>query len=139
MQFRSTNSHEPQASFKDVVLSCLPPDGGLYVPSKVMDLRQFFLYMDEQTSYPELVAAVAPSLLQGELNPFSAARVAESAFNFEPELKQLDENHSILNLYNGPTGNYKDFGIGFLAAVLEELLKNNRQAMILSAARGNSG
>ena len=109
------------------------------MPSKVMDLRQFFLYMDEQTSYPELVAAVAPSLLQGELNPFSAARVAESAFNFEPELKQLDENHSILNLYNGPTGNYKDFGVGFLAAMLEELLKNNRQAMILSAARGNSG
>ena len=139
MHFRSTNSHEPQVSFKDVVLRCLPPDGGLYVPSKVMDLRQFFLYMDEQTSYHELVAAVTPSLLQGELNPFSAARVAESAFDFEPELKQLDEHFSLLNLYNGPTGNYKDFGIGFLAAVLEELLKNNSRTMILSTARGNSG
>ena len=139
MQFRSTNSHEPQVSFKDVALRCLPSDGGLYVPSKVMDLRQFFLYMDEQTSYHELVAAVAPSLLQGELNPFSAARVAESAFDFEPELKQLDENYSLLNLYNGPTGNFKDFGIGFLAAVLEELLKNNNRAMILSTARANSG
>jgi len=139
MQFRSTNSHDPQVSFKDVVLHCLPPDGGLYVPSKAMDLRQLFLYMDEQTTYHELVAAVAPSLLQGELNPFSAARVAESAFDFEPELKQLDENYSLLTLYNGPTGNYKDFGIGFLAAVLEELLKSKRQAMILSSARGNSG
>ena len=143
MQFRSTMSnemsHDDQVSFKDAVLRCLPSDEGLYVPSTLMDLRQFFLYMDEETSYPELVAAVAPVLLQGELNPFSAARVAESAFNFEPELIQLDENFSVLNLYNGPSGTFKDFGVFFLAAVLEELLKNNSKTMILSAARGDSG
>jgi len=139
MQFRSTKSHDLQVSFKEAVLHCLPPDGGLYVPSKVMDLRQFFLYMDEETSYHELVAAVAPALLQGDLNPLSAARVAESAFDFEPELQQLDENYSVLNLYNGPTGTFKDFGVAFFAAVLEEILKNNRRAMIISAARGDSG
>jgi threonine synthase len=104
-----------------------------------MDMRQFFLYMDADTAYPELVATVAPALLQGELNPFSASLVAESAFDFEPELKQLDARFSVLTLYNGPTGVYKDFGIAFLAAVMEELLKNNGPAMILSASRGNSG
>jgi threonine synthase len=139
MQFRSTKSKEPEVSFKDAVLRCLPSDGGLYVPSNVIDLRQFFLYMDEGTSYPELVATVAPILLQGELNPFSAARVAESSFDFEPELTQLDENFSILNLYNGPTGTFKDFGASFHAAVLEELLKNYPGAIILSAVRGDSG
>jgi threonine synthase len=65
--------------------------------------------------------------------------VVESAFDFEPELKQLDENFSVLNLYNGPSGTFKDFGIAFLAALLEELLKNNPRAMILSAVRGESG
>jgi threonine synthase len=102
-------------------------------------MRQFILYMDTETSYPELVATVAPALLEGELNPFSAARVAESAFDFEPELNQLDDNFSILNLYNGPTGVFKDFGIAFLAAVMEEFLKKDRQAMILSAAREDTG
>ena len=121
------------------MLHCLPPDGGLYVPDQAMDLRQFFLYMDEKISYPELVATVAPSLLQGELNPYSAARVAESAFDFEPELIQLDENLSILNLYKGPTGIFKDFGIAFFAAVLEELNKNSGQALVLSAARSDTG
>jgi threonine synthase len=139
MQFRSTRAGEPLISFKDAALYCLPPDGGLYVPARVMDIRQFFLYMDAGTSYPELVAAVAPALLQGELNPFSASRVAESAFDFEPELIPLDDEFSLLNLYNGPTGLYKDFGIAFLAAVLEELLKNSGQALILSAVRGDSG
>jgi threonine synthase len=139
MQFRSTQSYDPLVSFKDVILRCLPPDGGLYVPASVIDMRQFFLYMDAETSYPELVATTAPALLQGELNPFSASRVVASAFDFEPELKRLDDTISILNLYNGPTGVYKDFGIAFLAAVMEELLKNNRQVMMLSAAREDTG
>jgi threonine synthase len=139
MQFRSTKSGNLKVSFKEAVLRCLPDDGGLYVPAQAMDMRQFFLYMGEETGYPELVATVAPALLQGELNPFSANRVAESAFDFEPELRHLNENLSILNLSNGPTGVFKDFGIAFLAAVLEELLKNSGPAMILSASRGDMG
>jgi threonine synthase len=139
MWFRSTKSGEPLVSFKDAVLRCLPPGGGLYVPDQVVDIRQFFLYMDEKITFPELVATVAPSLLQGELNPFSASRVAESAFNFEPELIRLDDNFSVLNLYNGPTGLFKDFGIAFLAAAMEELLKNSRRALVLAAARGDTG
>jgi threonine synthase len=126
-------------SFKDAVLRCLPPEGGLYVPAAIMDLRQFFMHMDDEISYPELVAAIAPALFQGELNPFSASRVAESAFNFEPELRRIDEDLSILNLYNGPTGIFKDFGIAFLAAAMEEFLKNSGPAMILSAARSDAG
>jgi threonine synthase len=144
MWFRSTNSYknttqEHLVSFKDAVLGCLPADGGLYVPDKVMDIRQFFLYMDEQTTFPELVAAVAPSFLEDELNPISASIVAESAFSFAPELIQLDENFSILNLYNGPTGSYKDFGIAFLSALLEELRKDAGYSLVLAAVRGTTG
>jgi threonine synthase len=139
MQFRSTISNAPLVSFKDAILHTLPREGGLYVPASVMDMRQFFLYMDEGTSFPELVTTVAPVLLQGELNPFSASRVAESAYDFEPELKILDEGLSLLNLFNGPTGVFKDFGIAFLAAVMEELLKNSGETMVISATRGDSG
>lgn len=139
MVFASTRSGASTVSFKEAVLKCLPPDGGLYVPSSVVDLRQFFLYMDSETSYPELVGTVAPPLLQGELNPFSAARVAESAFDFEPSLKRLDDGLSVLELHNGPTGVFKDFGIAFLAAVMEELLKNGGRAMTLTATSGDTG
>ena len=139
MQFCSTKFQKSEVSFKEAVLRCLPAEGGLYVPSSVPDMRQFFLYMDENTSYPELVATVAPCLLQGELNPLSASRVAESAFDFEPELIPLEDNLSLLSLYNGPTGVFKDFGVAFLAALLEELLKNSGQAMIISAVRGVTG
>jgi len=139
MQFRSTKSRFPLVSYKDAVLNCLPGDGGLYVPDKPVDIRQFFLHMDEKTSFNELVAAAAPSLLEGGLNPVSASRVAQSAYNFQPELIRLDDGFSFLNLYNGPTGNFKDFGIAFMSALIEECLKDGEQAMILAAARPDTG
>jgi len=140
MQFKSTNSDGgPPVSFGKAVLNCLPRKGELYVPDKAMDLRQLFLYMDERIDFPDLVATVAPSLLQGELNPFSAARVAQSAYDFEPELIRLDDDFSLLNLHNGPTGLYKDFGIAFLAALLEEMIKESGRCLVLSAARGDTG
>ena len=130
---------EIQVSFREAILHCLPPDGGLYIPASMVDLRPFFLYMDSDTTYPELVTTVAPVLLQSELNPNSAARIAESAFSFEPELRQLDSNLSVLELHNGPTGVFKDFGIAFLAAVMEELLKPSDHAMTLTATTGHTG
>jgi threonine synthase len=143
MQFKSTRSPETrgttEVSFKEAILNCLPEGGGLYVPDSVLDMRQYIFYMDSGTSYPELVATVAPALLQGELNPLSAARVAESAFDFEPQLTQLDDTLSVLTLCNGPTGVFKDYGIAFLAAAMEELLGSAGRAMILSAARGDTG
>jgi threonine synthase len=139
MQFRSTKSRFPLVSYKDAVLNCLPTDGGLYVPDKPADIRQFFLHMDEKTSFNELVAAAAPLLLEGGLNPVSASRVARSAYNFEPELIRLDDEFSVLNLYNGPTGIFKDFGIAFMSAMMEECLKDGEQAMILAAARPDTG
>ena len=138
MQFRSTKSKLPLVSYKDAVLHCLPNDGGLYVPDKVADIRQLLMQIKEKTSFNELVAVVAPSLLEGGLNPASASRVAESAYNFEPELIRLDDGLSLLNLYNGPTGIFKDFGIAFLSAILEEFIKKGEQAMILSAARADT-
>jgi threonine synthase len=95
--------------------------------------------MDEHISFPDLVAAVAPSLLEGELNPLSASRIAESAYDFEPELIRLDDNYSFLSLYNGPTGLFKDFGIAFLAALMEELQKKSEHRLVLAAARGDTG
>jgi threonine synthase len=138
MQFRSTKTKLPLVSYKDAVLQCLPFDGGLYVPDKVADIRELLLHMDEKTSFNDLVAVVAPSILEGGLNPISASKVAASAYDFAPELLKLDEGLSMLNLYNGPTGIFKDFGIAFLSAILEEFIEEGRQAMILSAARADT-
>ncbi|MDR0376716.1 MAG: threonine synthase, partial [Spirochaetaceae bacterium] len=59
MQFRSTKSPDTLVSFKEAVLRCLPPDGGLFVPAFVEDMRQYVLYMGPETGYPEMAATLA--------------------------------------------------------------------------------
>jgi threonine synthase len=139
MQFRSTKSKTPLVSYRDAVLNCLPQDGGLYVPDQAADFRQFFLHMDEKTNFNELVAVMAPSFLEGCLNPVSALKVAQSAYNFEPKITRLDDEFSLLNLTNGPTGISKDFSIAFMSAIFEEILEKGQQVMIISAARPDTG
>jgi threonine synthase len=139
MQLRSTKSKSPLVSYREAVLDCLPEDGGLYVPDQAVDFRQFFTHMNEKTSFQELVAAAATSFLDDSLNPVSASRVAKRAFDFEPKLIKLDDEFSLLNLYSGHTGVFKDFGIAFLSAILEEFLEKDSQIMILSAAMPDTG
>ena len=140
MLFQSTNSPGGAAvPFRDAVLGCLPDDGGLYVPEGAIDLRQFLLYMDEETAFPELVATLTPALFEGELDPFAASRVAQSAFDFAPELVRLDDDFSLLNLYNGPTGFFNDFGTAYLAAAIEEMARSSGEVIVLAAARSDSG
>jgi threonine synthase len=95
--------------------------------------------MEDDTAYQDLAATAAANLLQGELNPYAASWVAESAFTFEPAFTQLDERYSLLDLTSGPTGVFKDFGIAFLAAVMEEMLKTSGPVMVISAAHGDAG
>jgi threonine synthase len=142
MRFRSTQAKEVKpetVSFIEALLSCLPDDGGLYVPASSVDFRQFGLYMEPTTTYQELLAAAGPTLLNGELNPEAASRLAES-INFSPELRQLDENLSLLFLNHGPTGWYKDFGFSFVAAALEQALALRKTtAMVVTASSDVAG
>ena len=48
--------------------------------------------------------------------------IATKAFPFEPKLKRLDDNLFTLELFNGPTGSHRDFGVSYMAACLETIL-----------------
>ena len=116
------------------------------MPDQAADFRQFLLQMDEKTSFNELIAAAAPLLLESGLDSVSASRVAKNAFNFKPELIELDEGFSLLNLYNGPTGVFKDFSIAFMSAMFEEFIKEGGKRsrtkaplLVLAAAKPDTG
>jgi len=139
MQFRSTKSGNPLVSLNEAMQRCLPGDGGLYVPDQVEDLRSCFLSMDCINNFNELVASAAPSFLDKELDSASIAEIAQNAYDFQPELIELDSSIALLNLYNGPTGCFKDFGIAFLSAMLELIVKKDQDIIIISAAKPDTG
>jgi threonine synthase len=141
MDLVSTRNDKKTVNFRTAVLDCIPTDGGLYVPAREENLRPWVLYMDESTSFSSIAGTLSSALLKDELSPVVSERIAGKAFaNYSPELRQLDDHLFSLELYHGPTGCHKDFGLAWLASALEHILTiEGRTATVLAASAGMTG
>lgn len=140
MQFHSTRNLSHKVSFTSAILNCTPEDGGMYAPATEDNLLPWLYYMDERTSFSSIAGSLTSALLKEEFSPLISEAIATKAFNFSPKLKQLDNNLYTLELFHGPTGSHKDFGISFLASCLEHiLLMEDKNAVILTPTNGETG
>ena len=119
MRFTSTRNKTLNTSFIDAICNCMPTDGGLYVPCETEDLRKWISYIDENTTFTSIAGTLTSAFLHEELSPVICETIASRAFQFSPEIKQIDENLFLLELNKGPTGSQKDFGVSFLINTLE--------------------
>ncbi|MCX7786758.1 MAG: threonine synthase [Spirochaetes bacterium] len=144
MQFTSTRDPNLRVSFREAVFQGLAPDGGLYHPIETPDLRDLFLSFAPSQSFADLAESILPRLFPEEISPSVAKRIAQRAFPFSPALRRIlpegDRKIQILELFHGPSCAFKDFGASFLAAVMEEFLKDEAShAVILTATSGDTG
>ncbi|MCR5400935.1 MAG: pyridoxal-phosphate dependent enzyme [Treponema sp.] len=122
MKFTSTRNQNTSANFSSAILNCMPEDGGLYVPCNTEDLRRWILYTDEKTKFSSIAGSLTSAFINDEFSPIICETIATKAFPFSPEIKQLDENLYILELFHTPTGIHRDFGISFLTSCIETIL-----------------
>lgn len=144
MQFTSTRNPDLRVSFREAVFKGLAPDGGLYHPMETPDLRYLFRSFTPSQSFADLAASLLPELFPEEISKETARQIAQRAFPFSPALKEIHPfvqgNIKILELFHGPSCAFKDFGASFLAAVMEEFLKDeSAHAVILTATSGDTG
>ena len=118
----------------------MPADGGLYVPEGNADLRRWILYTDKGTTFSSIAGTLTSACINTEFSPIICETIATKAFPFEPELKQLDDNLFTLELFSGPTGSHRDFGVSYLAACMETILTlNGKRATFLDLTSGPHG
>ncbi len=140
MQFVSTRDSANVVGFSRALLDCMPVDGGLYVPYKSEDLRKWILYADENTSFANLAGTLTSALINTEFSPIICEAIATDAFRFSPVVRQLDDTLFVLELFHGPTGTFKDFGVSYLASALETVLRmRGEKAILLDATTGELG
>lgn len=119
MRFTSTRNKNLTTNFINAICNCMPQDGGLYVPYETEDLRKWISYIDENTSFTSIAGTLTSAFFHEELSPVICETIASKAFNFSPEIKQIDEKLFLLELNKGPSGSQKDFGVSFLINTLE--------------------
>ena len=140
MRFTSTRNKALSVGFAEAVLHCMPKDGGLYVPSDTEDLRRWILYTDKTTSFASVAGALTSAFIKDEFSPIICETIATKAFPFEPAVRRLDDSLFMLELFHGPSGCHRDFGIAYLTACLETILQmRDSSATILAVTRRETG
>ncbi len=118
----------------------MPEDGGLYVPDGNADLRRWILYTNEKTTFSSIAGALTSACINDEYSPIICETIATRAFPFEPAIKKLDENLYALELFHGPTGSHRDFGVSYLTSCLETILQmENKKAIFVDVTTGEHG
>jgi len=143
MNYISTRGQSQPVSFCEAVAAGLAPDGGLYLPESLPDLRE---HLDSWStlSYPELcyeffhlfATDISKQVLKKRVEQsyefFSHAKIAP--------LKKLENDCYVLELFHGPTLAFKDFALQLLGNLYEEQIRRTKVAInVLGATSGDTG
>ena len=114
LRYLSTRGGVTGASFEDVLLAGLAPDGGLFVPESWPMLTATDFDDLAGGAYPDVVTAVAARFVGDTFDAAELRSIVEGAYSAfsRPEiapLTDLGDNLYLLELYWGPTFSFKDF------------------------------
>jgi threonine synthase len=145
MKYISTRGQAPELTFDDAMLTGLARDGGLYVPASIPELSAEEIAALAGLQYEEVAFRV--------MRPFVAEAFTDDAFRgcitrayagfghaARAPLKQLNENHFLLELFHGPTLAFKDFAMQLIGQLFQtELKRRGQRVTIVGATSGDTG
>ncbi len=143
MQYISTRGQVPPVSFSTAVAQGLAPDGGLYLPEELPDLKPY-LPDWSKLGYADL-CEVFFSVFATDIDPAELKKVvARSYTKFDhvdiAPIVKLDENRYVLELFHGPTLAFKDFALQLLGNLYEsQITRTGNHISVLGATSGDTG
>ncbi len=145
MKYLSTRGAAPEIGFRDVLLTGLAPDGGLYMPASLPPLSPVEVEKISSGSLAGAVAAILAPFAAPDINIATLERLAEDAYaTFDhPQavpLRRLSDNIWVLELFHGPTLAFKDVAMQMLARLYDWALASDKdRRTILGATSGDTG
>ena len=139
MRFISTRGQAPEASFADVLLAGLAPDGGLYLPAIWPQLSVADgPYLDAAKKV--LAAFAAGSFPEAEIAEDIAAAYADFDAPDIAPLWEIGPDLYLLELFHGPTLAFKDIALQVLGRMFARALKRRGgRATVVAATSGDTG
>ncbi|HKQ45936.1 MAG TPA: threonine synthase [Rhizomicrobium sp.] len=141
MQFISTRGQAAPASFSDVLLAGLAPDGGLYLPQSWPKAGSGF----KGLRYQDAAVQILSHFTQGSFSDDELRQAVEAAYaDFDaPDiapLVEIGEGRYLLELFHGPTLAFKDIALQVLGQLFSRALaKRGGRATIVAATSGDTG
>ena len=140
MKYRSTLHRSQEVSLRDAVLHGSAPDGGLYMPVEIPQLKKDFLERLSSLTLPEIALEVGTLFAGDEIPTQVLRKIVNEAFNFPLPLVTLGGRLHILELFHGPTLAFKDFGARFMARLMAYFVQESGKALtVIVATSGDTG
>ncbi|MCF2906344.1 threonine synthase [Octadecabacter sp. CECT 8868] len=145
MKYISTRGEAPKLTFEEAMMTGLARDGGLYVPETVPTLTQNQIAAMAGQSYEEIAFTVmrpfiGDTFTDDEFRGLIGAAYADFNHAARAPLKQLDNNHFLLELFHGPTLAFKDFAMQLIGQMFQaSLTRSGKRITIVGATSGDTG
>ncbi len=145
MKYISTRGQAPELSFEEAMLTGLARDGGLYLPAEIPVMSHDEIAALAGLPYEEIAFRVmwpyvSGSFAEGEFKDIIARAYEGFGHDARAPLKQLNENHFLLELFHGPTLAFKDFAMQLIGQLFQVALKRrNDRVTIVGATSGDTG
>ncbi len=140
VNYQSTRGHKETISFKDVILSGLAPDKGLYLPDS-LTIDNLNHLTEEDLSYEDFVKTIFIALDKNSAKYVDDLSLYSGFENSaEPVLKDLNDTTLIMELFHGPTKSFKDYALQPLGAIADKRLSElGERGLVLVATSGDTG
>jgi threonine synthase len=140
IRYYSTNGRVPLVHFREALFQGQPPDGGLYMPSRIPAFSLDDLWALKGRSYPEVAFFCLKGFLLGEIPEEVLWKITESAYDFPVPLEHVTARRYLLRLDQGPTASFKDFAARFMARTMQYFTASSEEhRIILVATSGDTG
>ncbi|APJ03704.1 threonine synthase [Silvanigrella aquatica] len=136
MYFNSTRNKKLMYTLTECIKLGLAEDGGLFIPEYFpkIDYNNF----DINISYVEFSKNVLKEYFKNDpLNNY-LHEICKNSFNFIIPFNEVNNGTFILDLFQGPTLSFKDFGARFLAQCFEHI-STEKRFTIMVATSGDTG
>ena len=145
MLYNSTRGESPIVPFSEVLLGGLAPDGGLYMPQTFPKFSIEEIESWSNLPFHQLASKILYTYVENEIDESIFLKLLEEAYSsFDEEdvvkLKEIEENHWVLELFHGPTLAFKDVAMQLLGALLNHFAKEKgEKIVVLGATSGDTG
>ncbi len=145
MRYVSTRGQAPELSFEEAMLTGLARDGGLYVPAEIPQMSQGDIAALAGVSYEEAAFRImrpfiGDTFTDAEFQDIIAQAYANFGHDARAPLKQLGDNHFLLELFHGPTLAFKDFAMQLIGQLFQAALtRRGDRVTIVGATSGDTG
>ena len=137
--YHSTRGNKNSLTFREVILSGVAEDGGLYLPDGIT-LENLSYLTQEDLSYEDFVKTIFIALDKSAATYVENLDLYPGFTSPEPTLKEISTDKFVMELFHGPTKSFKDYALQPLGAIADKRLAElGERGLVIVATSGDTG